>query len=344
MFKEPVRDGPRRMEGIQIYELKRMDLRGATVIDGFPSVGLVSSIVANYLINALNLTQIGIMDSVYFPTVALVRDGQPMNPVRIYAGPKVDDHDQIVVFISEFQPPPNLIKAIAATVLDWAQDARCNLLVCPEGLIVDAREDEAERQVEAYGIGSTDKAMDMIRKNGITASEHVRLIAGLDAHLPSAGFSRHREPARHELRDEPHHRLHVTRDRTDSELRGAVGPGQIDQELIREMEVESRPRLDLRSQGGGGLLSDAFRGLSSFGEGIRSEEAGVGLRPEDQRTSLPDRVLAVVHPLFDFHVRNAMEATERRVSHPLRDVLREVRDMRDAPDPPGSACFRIAKR
>src|SRR2546421_392197 len=125
------------MEGIQIYELKRMDLRGATVIDGFPSVGLVSSIVANYLINALNLTQIGIMDSVYFPTVALVRDGQPMNPVRIYAGPKVDDHDQIVVFISEFQPPPNLIKAIAATVLDWAQDARCNLLVCPEGLIID---------------------------------------------------------------------------------------------------------------------------------------------------------------------------------------------------------------
>src|SRR2546422_4445553 len=84
------------------------------------------------------------MDSDFFPTVALVRDGQPMNPVRIYAGPKVDDHDQIVVFISEFQPPPNLIKAIAATVLDWAQDARCNLLVCPEGLIVDAREDRSE--------------------------------------------------------------------------------------------------------------------------------------------------------------------------------------------------------
>src|SRR2546429_2237370 len=144
-----------------------MDLRGATVIDGFPSVGLVSSIVANYLINALSLTQVGIMDSVYFRTVALVRDGHPMNRVRIYAGPKVDDHDQIVVFISEFQPPPNLIKAIAATVLDWAQDARCNLLVCPEGLIVDAREDEAERQVEVYGIGSQGKAMDIIRKNDI---------------------------------------------------------------------------------------------------------------------------------------------------------------------------------
>src|SRR5436309_792643 len=166
------------MEGIQIYELKRMDLRGATVIDGFPSVGLVSSIVANYLINALNLTQIGIMDSVYFPTVALVRDGQPMNPVRIYAGPKMDDRDQIVVFISEFQPPPNLIKGIAATVLDWAQDARCNLLVCPEGLIVDAREDDGDRQVEVYGIGSTDKPMDLTRKNNITVFEEGVITGG----------------------------------------------------------------------------------------------------------------------------------------------------------------------
>ena len=158
------------MEGIQIYELKRMDLRGATVIDGFPSVGLVSSIVANYLINALNLTQIGIMDSIYFPTVALVRDGQPMNPVRIYAGPKVDDRDQIVVFISEFQPPPNLI-------------------VGPEGLIVDAREDEGDRQVEVYGIGSTDKAMDMIRRNDITVFEE-GVITGVAGVLLNEGRKR----------------------------------------------------------------------------------------------------------------------------------------------------------
>lgn len=177
------------MDGIQIYELKRMDLRGATVIDGFPSVGLVSSIVANYLINALNLTQIGIMDSVYFPTVALVRDGQPMNPVRIYAGPKVEERDQIVVFISEFQPPPNLIKGIAATVLDWAQDARCNLLVCPEGLIVDTREDAADRQAEVYGIGSTDKTMDMIRRNDITVFEE-GVITGVAGVLLNEGRKR----------------------------------------------------------------------------------------------------------------------------------------------------------
>ena len=178
------------MEGIQIYELKRMDLRGATVIDGFPSVGLVSSIVANYLINALDLTQIGIMDSVYFPTVALVRDGEPMNPVRIYAGSKLEGKDQVVVFISEFQPPPNLIKAIASTVLDWAEDARCNLLVCPEGLIVERTEDDgADRQVEVYGIGSTDKAMALLQHNKVTMFEE-GVITGVAGVLLNEGRKR----------------------------------------------------------------------------------------------------------------------------------------------------------
>jgi uncharacterized protein len=178
------------MEGIQIYELKRIDLRGATVIDGFPSVGLVSSIVANYLINALGLTQVGLMDSPYFPTVSLVRDGQPMNPVRIYAGPKREGpEDQLVVFISEFQPPPNLIKAIASTVLDWAQDQRCGLLVCPEGLIVDTDMSEEERTVEVYGIGSTDKAMELLRRNAVTVFEE-GVITGVAGVLLNEGRKR----------------------------------------------------------------------------------------------------------------------------------------------------------
>ncbi len=162
-------------EDIEIYELKRMDIRGATVIDGFPSVGLVSSIVANYLINTLKLTQIGIMDSVYFPTVSLVRDGVPNNPVRIYAGEKVGtgpaSMDQIVVFISEFQPPPNLVKPIASMMIDWAQDQRCKMLVSPEGLVIDRESVEIDESDETdlgvYGIGSTDWMRDELKKNGV---------------------------------------------------------------------------------------------------------------------------------------------------------------------------------
>ena len=132
------------MEDIKVFELFRTDLRGATVIDGFPSVGLVSTICANYLISSLDLRQIGIMDSIYFPTVSVVRDSEPLNPVRIYSGDIVNkdgDKKSIVVFISEFQPPPKLIKLIAGTILDWIVEQNCGILVSPEGLVIERAND-----------------------------------------------------------------------------------------------------------------------------------------------------------------------------------------------------------
>lgn len=173
------------MDDIQIYELKRSDLRNAVVIDGFPSVGLVSTITANYLITTLKMEQIGILDSVHFPTVSVVRNAEPLNPVRIYAGKlgkeitedNPDETDLLVVFISEFQPPPNLIKMIASTMLDWMQDQGCKLLISPEGLVID-REDgeggegeeysmEPSEDIEAYGIGSTLNARDLLKEYSI---------------------------------------------------------------------------------------------------------------------------------------------------------------------------------
>ena len=185
------------MSDIRIYELKKTNLRGATVIDGFPSIGLVSSIVANYLVNALELEQVGIMDSNFFPSISLIRKAQPLNTVRIYASERVSGHDedeidQIVVFISEFQPPPNLIRPIASAMLDWIQEQRCSLLVSPEGLVIE-RGDEEEgegggaeeggagpggqmaandiepngRNIDLYGVGSTPAAMKILQDHNI---------------------------------------------------------------------------------------------------------------------------------------------------------------------------------
>jgi uncharacterized protein len=179
-------------ENVYIYELKRVDLKGATVIDGFPSVGLVSSIVANYIINSLHLELVGIMDSIYFPTVSLIRDGTPTNPVRIYAGTKKGgEEDQIAVFISEFQPPPNLIKLIAQTMIDWAQEQRCKMLLCPEGLIVDreAKEKLEEELVSVYGIGSTPTATSILKENSIKIFEE-GVITGVAGVLLNEGKKR----------------------------------------------------------------------------------------------------------------------------------------------------------
>jgi len=178
------------MSDISIYELKKTNLRGATVIDGFPSIGLVSSIVANYLVNALELEQIGIMDSNYFPSISLIRNAQPLNTVRIYASERVrgtdeEDVDQIVVFISEFQPPPNLIKPISAAILDWIQEQRCRMLISPEGLVIERPEEDMEevpeeepseeendieakiKNLELFGVGSTPTARKLLDDHDI---------------------------------------------------------------------------------------------------------------------------------------------------------------------------------
>jgi uncharacterized protein len=184
------------MSDINIYELKKTNLRGATVIDGFPSIGLVSSIVANYLVNALELEQIGIMDSNFFPSISLIRNAQPLNTVRIYASERVrgndeEDVDQIVVFISEFQPPPNLIKPISAAILDWIQEQRCCRLISPEGLVIErpdedlaeGNEEEEEEEkaseeendiqakiknLELFAVGSTPTARKLLDDNDIS--------------------------------------------------------------------------------------------------------------------------------------------------------------------------------
>ncbi|MHB8604158.1 MAG: proteasome assembly chaperone family protein [Thermoplasmatota archaeon] len=145
---------------LTVHLSKEVDLVGATIIDGFPSVGLVSTITANYLIDVLELEQVGIMDSKYFPTVSIVRNGVPLYPVRIYAGKGV------CVFISEFQPAPKLIRPIAEAILKFALAHKCRTVISPEGLVIDSEEENAE--VSVYALGSTQETRDALTKHGLT--------------------------------------------------------------------------------------------------------------------------------------------------------------------------------
>ena len=145
---------------LQVHEFEEVDLSGATIIDGFPSVGLVSTITANYLIDVLELQQIGIMDSKYFPTVSIVRNGTPLYPVRIYAGKGV------CIFISEFQPAPKLIRPIAESILAFAKKKGAKTIISPEGLVLDNDQDENE-EVQVYALGSTQETRELLAKHDI---------------------------------------------------------------------------------------------------------------------------------------------------------------------------------
>jgi uncharacterized protein len=146
----------------------------------------VSTIVANYLIDALNLKQIGALDSSQFPTLSVVHTGEPLSPVRIYAG-SLDNGRKIAIFVSEFKPKPNLINALSNTIMKWARKKGCKLMISPEGMVVEGKTSEEEENIaDAYAIGSTEKARVLLREKKIPEFKN-GIIAGVSGVLLNKG-------------------------------------------------------------------------------------------------------------------------------------------------------------
>lgn len=163
---------------IKIHKYKDMDLTDATIIEGFPTVGLVSSIAANYLIGALNLDQINALDSPHFPPVSMVYASKPKFPARIYADEKV----KLAVFLSEFTPSPDLARPIAETILEWARDNGCRQIICSEGLPIP----EKKEDMDVFAVGSTQHARDACEASEIRQLE-TGIITGVSGSLLNEG-------------------------------------------------------------------------------------------------------------------------------------------------------------
>ncbi|MGB1697720.1 MAG: proteasome assembly chaperone family protein [Thermoplasmatota archaeon] len=148
---------------VQIIEHEEFDAHCAHVIAAFPCVGLVATITANFLIEEMGLKEVGIVDGEGFPSLCVVEDGVPKNPVRMYHGQyKVKgEAKNLVVFLSEFQPDPTLIRPVAEAILGWCKERGAELIVSAEGIVLEG-EAALDDIVEVYSVGSTDRARKLL--------------------------------------------------------------------------------------------------------------------------------------------------------------------------------------
>lgn len=173
------------MVAIEIKKIKDIDLEGGTIIEGFPGVGLVSTIGATYLIDSLKLDQVCALESDEFPPTSMIYAAKPKYPARIYAS---SEH-KLAVFLAEFSPSPPLMRPIAKKLLSWAQDQRCKRIVSTEALPSTevCKHGETEpRQPNVFGIGSTDSARDELKKADIEELE-VGIVYGVSGVLLNEG-------------------------------------------------------------------------------------------------------------------------------------------------------------
>ncbi len=72
-------------DDIEFHLKPDMDLTGALVIVGTPTLGLVGTITARYLTQAMDMNLVGGMHSDRFPPSIVVHEGRPLHPIRVHA-------------------------------------------------------------------------------------------------------------------------------------------------------------------------------------------------------------------------------------------------------------------
>jgi len=147
---------------IRIRELKKLDLEGGYLIDGFPSVGFSSAIATESMIHTSQFELVGVIDSESFPPISVVKDGKPNFPTRIF----VNENLKVGIFLSFLTLDQSLHRVTAKTMLSWARKHKIKLIVSSVA-IKSPNGDE-----EMIGIGSTESARNKVKEAGLKVLEH----------------------------------------------------------------------------------------------------------------------------------------------------------------------------
>jgi uncharacterized protein len=122
---------------LKVVDTRDEPLSGAMMVVGFPTHGLVGSVAASYLVHTLDMAAISYMVGDQFPPTVVMEGGIVTAPVRMYASKLVCGPDrvceQLVVAISDIQPPPETLLAMGRMLLDWAERKGIQFVVAIEG-------------------------------------------------------------------------------------------------------------------------------------------------------------------------------------------------------------------
>ncbi len=190
---------------ITVHETASFDMEGCPVLVAFPSFGLVGTLAANFLVEHLAMKEVGSLDCADFPTLAVVEDGEPLSPVRIYSGPLPGKKGSknLVLVLSEFQPDPPLVHELAAVLIGWCEERRAGLIVSPEGLLVDSvSAGTGGLATDVFAAASNEDLREQLRKletplfrNGlVTGATGALLVAGKREGVPVVGILAEAKP------------------------------------------------------------------------------------------------------------------------------------------------------
>jgi uncharacterized protein len=124
------------------------------VVEGFPGIGLVGNIASQQIIDELDMTYLGAINSKHFPPVAMLLEGRVNMPVRIYESTE----KEMIVVVSDIPIHPNIAYIVSKSLVDWATSVNARQIVSIAGMPVVG----ADHIV--FGAATTEEGLESIRE------------------------------------------------------------------------------------------------------------------------------------------------------------------------------------
>ncbi len=103
------------------------------IIIGLPDVGLVGSIAVSYLIEEMNMDEIGYMDAKIYHPLVIVKHGEIKKPIRVY------EKDEIIAITSDMPITPAISIEFATVLIEWIKTLDPRLIINVTGIPVQNR-------------------------------------------------------------------------------------------------------------------------------------------------------------------------------------------------------------
>jgi len=159
-------------EEMKIIEKDGVKFNNPVVVEGLPDIGLVGTIAATHMVEALGLDEVAHFESTLFPPIMVMHKGVLTDPVRILG------NEKLLVVTSEIAIPPLAIYPLASVLVDWLSAKGARLVVSLTGFPEQNRLDIDKPLV--FGVGNMEQSMNLLREKGVEVMSE-GFIAGIYA-------------------------------------------------------------------------------------------------------------------------------------------------------------------
>ncbi|MGI5964364.1 MAG: proteasome assembly chaperone family protein [Candidatus Methanomethylophilaceae archaeon] len=163
------------MSELNVFRYDDSGLNDAVAIVGFPTVGLVGSIIGSYIVRELKMPVLRGMYSDNMSPYSILINGDPYPPIRVHGfcrDEKEGRCNDLMVITSEIAPDARQCCILAREILDMCKEYGVKTVVCLEGIPRYSSDDVS------FAAGNSPRAREMIKGFGLEPLEN-GMIKGL---------------------------------------------------------------------------------------------------------------------------------------------------------------------